>query len=143
VVRVGGNRLGWVFVAGLLAVLVGAAEASAAIDARGTRIDATASHAPGTNRIEVRGQVTCSDCVRFTLGLTITQRGTGALAQGGVRCRCEGPTTRWVLRARILDGTPFELGRARVCAWVVTRSASGAATDAHQFCRAVTIATPT
>jgi hypothetical protein len=107
-----------------------------AIDPLHTKIDATA-RLDGTRKVvRVTGQVRCARCDRFTLVATVSQRSTGALAVGGLRCLCRSDTERWSLKARV--GEPpsrFVAGVGRICAWVVARNARGKPIDAFQWCR--------
>jgi hypothetical protein len=87
--------------------------------------------------LTVRGRVSCEACNRFLIGVTVTQRASGALALGGIRCRCSGEPREWSALARARTEARFALGKARACAWVVTRGESGKFTDAVQVCRAI------
>jgi hypothetical protein len=67
----------------------------------------------------------------------VSQHTSGAVAQGGVRCVCQGVRERWSLSARAREGTKFRQGAARVCVWIIARGASGKAIDADQWCEGV------
>jgi hypothetical protein len=123
-------------VAASLAALPPLASAGA-IDAGASSIARSAHvNAKGT-ALQLRGVVRCSACKSFTLGATVSQAGSGAIGQGGVRCVCHGPAERWVVTARTREATTFRAGTARVCVWITARGASGAAVDARQWCETV------
>jgi hypothetical protein len=46
----------------------------------GTTIDDVARVAPGGKTLELSGLITCTNCVSFRLGLTVTQGQTATLA---------------------------------------------------------------
>jgi hypothetical protein len=87
----------------------------------------------------LRGVVRCATCKRFTLGATVSQSSSGAVAQGGVRCECRGATERWLVTARAREATTFRAGTARVCVWIIARGTAGEAIDARQWCENVTL----
>ena len=123
----------------VLSLAIGPSVAAAgAIGASSTVAD-PARLAAGGRALQVRGVVRCSACSGFTLGATVSQRGSGAIAQGGVRCTCHSAAEHWVLTARAREGTRFRPGAARVCVWVTARSQGGEAIDARQWCESVTL----
>ena len=87
----------------------------------------------------LRGVVRCAACKRFTLGATVSQSSSGAVAQGGVRCVCRSATVRWLVTARAREATTFRAGTARVCVWIIARGTTGKAIDARQWCEDVTL----
>lgn len=126
----------------LLPFLLGAqgrGTAPAAIDPARSSIADSARLAARAADVQLHGVVRCTGCRSFTLGATVSQRGTGALAQGGIRCICHGTAERWSLTARAQAGVRFEPGAARVCVWVAARGAGGRALDARQWCEPVTL----
>jgi hypothetical protein len=126
--------------AGLVLSLGPAGSASArAIDPAGTTIGNTARLSASARTLRLDGVVACADCRAFTLGATVTQSTSAAVAQGGVRCVCHGVRERWFLTARAREGTKFQAGGARVCVWIIARGATGTAIDANQWCETVTL----
>jgi hypothetical protein len=114
-----------------------ATPALAAVDPGGTLVRPVAKLASDGRSARLTGQVTCATCRRLTLAVTISQR-SGALAQGGVRCRCRSVTESWTIDARVRAGSgTLHAGRAKVCAWVVGQGATGKPVDAYQWCRVV------
>jgi hypothetical protein len=105
-----------------------------AIDPSHSAIGDSARLSAGGRAIRVQGIVRCTGCSRFTLGATISQGASGAVAQGGVRCVCQGGTERWFATARAREATRFRPGPARVCVWIIARGSGGAAIDAAQWC---------
>jgi hypothetical protein len=119
-----------------LAAMPSAASASA-IDPGRSTIGSSAELNAGGTTVMLRGVVQCATCKRFTLGATVSQHTTGAVAQGGVRCVCRGSGERWVVTARAREATAFRAGPARVCVWIIGRGTTGEAIDARQWCRNV------
>jgi hypothetical protein len=114
-----------------------AVAAASAIDASGSTIADSARLGSAGRSLQLRGVVRCNTCRGFTLGATVSQGGSGAIAQGGVRCTCRGTAERWLLTARAREATTFRAGAARVCVWVTARSQGGKAIDARQWCESV------
>jgi hypothetical protein len=125
--------------AALAAFAVPAHTASAGIQPKGTVIDAKVALDASTKTMALTGRIACSDCAGFTLGVTVSQRGSGALAQGGVACRCRGPINSWAVTARVRGKAAFAEGRAMACAWLRIRGGSDKVKDAHQWCRIVRV----
>jgi hypothetical protein len=122
----------------LLCGLAGSASARA-IDPAHSSIGNSARLTPSATAVQLEGIVTCATCRRFTLGATISQTGSGAVGQGGVRCVCHGAREHWFLTARAREATKFKPGAARVCVWIIARGSAGKAIDAEQWCEAVTL----
>jgi hypothetical protein len=120
----------------LLAALAPAASAGA-IDPAGSSIANSAELGARGTTLQLHGLVQCGACKGFTLGATVSQAGTGAIGQGGVRCICHGARERWLLTAHAREATAFRTGAARVCVWLTARGASGKAIDARQWCESV------
>jgi hypothetical protein len=93
--------------------------------------------APSGRVVVLSGSVVCGGCGVVTLGVTLSQASTGALAQGGIRCRCSDGTIRMTIRAVARYGT-FTPGRAKACAWLVSEGSETAGT-ARQWCRPMTL----
>jgi hypothetical protein len=110
-----------------------------AIDPAHTTVGNSARLGTDAKTVAIDGVVACATCRTFTLGATVSQRTSGAVAQGGVRCVCHGARERWTLTARAREGTRFRQGGARVCVWIIARRAAGRAIDAEQWCENVTL----
>jgi hypothetical protein len=110
-----------------------------AIDPARSTVGDSARLSASANAVQLNGVVRCTGCRRFTLGVTVSQAGSGAVAQGGVRCTCRGASERWAALARTREGTKFRPGPARVCVWVIARGGEGTAIDAEQWCERLTL----
>lgn len=117
---------------------VAAASGSDIDRARSSVGDSARLNAAGT-ALHLTGVVRCADCRTFTLGATVSQRTSGAVAQGGVRCVCRGAVEHWRLTARARESTTFEPGAARVCVWVIARGSAARPIDARQWCESVAL----
>lgn len=118
--------------------LVAGSAAADAIDPAQTTMSPQAKVTNGGRSVSVSGQVHCVTCARFTLAVTVSQRG-GGLAQGGVRCVCRIATERWIVTAKSRQASKLRAGPARVCTWVLAEGAEGDPIDAYQWCRNVTL----
>jgi hypothetical protein len=118
--------------------IAGSASAGAIDPARST-VAGTAHLSRGATAVRLAGVVHCAACRTFTLGATVSQRTTGAVGQGGVRCVCNGTAERWQLTARAREKTRFKPGAARVCVWIIARGADRGPIDAAQWCERVTL----
>jgi hypothetical protein len=84
----------------------------------------------------VSGPVACTRGERSTVDARVTQRQTGALAEGRWRGTCTGKKQTWrVRRALTKHRERFARGAAEACGLLLTRR-RGRVTDAHQWCRA-------
>ncbi|MDX6535775.1 MAG: hypothetical protein QOD37_116 [Gaiellales bacterium] len=122
-----------------LALALGASAPAGASDPAHAHIAGSATLNARASAVLVTGVVTCTGCRRFTLGATVSQRSSGAVAQGGVRCVCHGSRERWLVTARAREATRFQPGRARVCVWLIARGSAEAAIDANQWCENVSL----
>ena len=122
----------------LALALAGSAYAGAIDPARSTIGNSARLNANAT-AVHLDGVVYCATCRRFTLGATVSQSGSGAVGQGGVRCVCRGAREHWLLTARTREATRFKPGAARVCVWIIARDSRGKAIDAKQWCESVTL----
>jgi hypothetical protein len=87
--------------------------------------------------LEAAGPIRCSERERAAIRVTISQRTTGAVAEGRWRGRCRSTTTRWTARGFVAQSSAtFQPGTAQACALGVTRRAQNV-TDAKQWCRTV------
>lgn len=123
-----------------LSVVLGIGSASAgAIDPARSTIADTARLSKGATAVNLAGIVHCPNCRTFTLGATVSQRTSGAVGQGGVRCVCHGVAERWLVTARAREATRFKPGAARVCVWIIARGADRTPIGAEQWCEGVTL----
>ena len=109
------------------------------IDQAGSAVGDTARVNQAGTVVHLVGVVRCAGCRAFTLGATVSQRSSGAVGQGGVRCVCNGAGERWRLTARSREATAFSPGAARVCVWVIARGPSDKPIDARQWCERISL----
>jgi hypothetical protein len=103
-------------------------------------IDRHATLDEGGRVVQVTGPIGCSQVERATIRVTVSQRTTGAVAEGRWRGRCAPTARTWTVRRFVQQGSAtFETGTARVCALGVTRSGAKV-TDAKQWCQTVRLA---
>lgn len=127
-------------VAGLALVIgIGGSASARAIDPARSSIADTARLSASATAVRLQGVVHCATCRMFTLGATVSQRTSGAVGQGGVRCVCHGTRERWLVTARAREATRFKPGAARICVWIIARGADRSAIDAEQWCESVTL----
>jgi hypothetical protein len=127
-------------VAAVLFLVLGIGSASAgAIDPARSTIADTARLSTGATAVHLAGVVHCPSCRAFTLGATVSQRTSGAVGQGGVRCVCHGAAERWLVTARAREATRFKPGVARVCIWIIARGSDRTPIGAEQWCEGVTL----
>ena len=86
----------------------------------------------------VTGPLACTDSERAFLHVTVTQRATGAVAEGHTRLLCTGETQHWEVHAVIRGHATFQEGPATAVA-VGRTLLRGEATDAHQWLVDVTL----
>jgi hypothetical protein len=87
----------------------------------------------------VTGPMECTEGERAYLRVTVTQRATGAVAQGRTRLICTGDTQRWEVHASIRGKETFAEAPATAVALART-SDRGDITDAHQWLVDITLA---
>ncbi|HEX6388925.1 MAG TPA: hypothetical protein VFZ89_05755 [Solirubrobacteraceae bacterium] len=98
-------------------------------------IDATVTVRPDGRTLIVSGPLACTRGERVTVDARVTQRQTGALAEGRWRGICTGERQTWrVRRAATKHRERFAPGAAEACGLLLTRR-RGRVTDAHQWCR--------
>jgi hypothetical protein len=86
---------------------------------------------------EAAGPIRCSERERAAIRVTISQRTTGAVAEGRWRGRCPATTTTWTARGFApLGSATFQPGTAQACALGITRRGRSV-TDAKQWCRTI------
>lgn len=90
--------------------------------------------------VRVTGPIRCSQVERATIRVTVSQRTTGAVAEGQWRGRCRPTTRTWTVRRFVQHGsTTFETSTAQACALGVTRRGTKV-TDAKRRCQTVRLA---
>jgi hypothetical protein len=95
-------------------------------------IDLHASLSTDGTRIVLTGPIRCTQEEWVDMRVTVTQRTTGALAEGRLRLRGSTIEQHWELIANALGSADFEAGDATAVAMAVT-TRKGVATDAHQW----------
>jgi hypothetical protein len=100
-------------------------------------IDATAIVEDGRHLL-VTGPLECDLGERVHVLVTVTQRTTGAVAQGRGLLTCTGVEAPWSVEAEVQGRAAFSPGEATAVAiaWTVRR---GVATDAHQWLVPITL----
>jgi hypothetical protein len=76
---------------------------------------------------------------RVVLRVTVTQRATGALAEGETQFAASGVLQQWSLRAQTMGRKTFAPGPARATALALTVARGGEVTDAHQWLVDITL----
>ena len=90
-------------------------------------------------RLDVSGPITVTAGERMALRVTVTQRSTGAVAEGeGFLIGIVNPQ-QWEVRAHSVGKAVFEPGPATAVALGVTTARGAAATDAHQWLVEITL----
>ena len=125
----------------LMATTMIALTASASAGVVLNTIDREASLDAGGHVVEATGPIRCSQVERATIRVTVSQRTSGAVAEGRWRGRCRRSTRTWTATRFVPQGAAiFEAGRAQACALAVTRRAKRG-TDAKQWCRTIELTT--
>jgi len=104
-------------------------------------IDAQAVIAANGRRLIVSGPIQCTAGERVSIRVTVTQRSTGAIAEGSVVGVCTGNIDRWEVQATTRGKEAFQEGAATAVA-IATTTTGGQTTDAHQWLVNMTLATP-
>ena len=78
------------------------------------------------------GQTVCDAGETAEIRVTVTQRSTGAVAEGGTRITCTGDHQQWVVRAPTDGKQPFAEGSVTVVYFIRTFYREDS-TDAHQW----------
>jgi hypothetical protein len=95
-------------------------------------IDPVAAVADDGRHVIVTGPLTCTSGERAYLQVTVTQRETGAIAQGSTLIRCTGNVLEWEAHATVRGAAVFQPGPATAVAAART-TAHRQVTDAHQW----------
>jgi hypothetical protein len=114
-----------------VAALVGMAPMALARITANT-IDPVAHLSDRGRQLTVTGPIACAEGERAHLRVTVTQRTTGAVAEGRAAFDCTGGTQQWEVRATVHGRDAFEEGPATAAALGRTVD-DGKVTDAHQW----------
>jgi len=101
-------------------------------------IDPVAIVADNGRHIIVTGPIRCDQEERADLRVTVTQRDTGAVAEGSTIFTCTVETQQWEVHAVTHGKATFEEGPATAVA-VASTSSRRQTTDAHQWLVAITL----
>jgi hypothetical protein len=88
--------------------------------------------------VTVTGPITCSEPQPLDLSVTVTQRSTGAIAQGHTRTFCTAEQRQWEVQAWVRGNETFQDGAATAVAVALTIS-NHTVDDAHQWLVDVTL----
>ena len=101
-------------------------------------IDRVAIVTDNGRQIIVTGPIRCDKIQRGDLRVTVTQRSTGAVAEGRTVITCAVDEQQWELRASTQGKKTFEEGAAIAVA-VASTSSAGDTDDAHQWLVDITL----
>lgn len=122
----------------LLCNAIAGAEVFADGSVRVTRFDPALSLNASGRRVFVTGTVECTQGEKVQLHLTISQRLTGAVAEGNWKGVCTGNPQVWETDAVTQADGKFQLGAAQAVGFGVTIS-QGKPTDAIQWFDDITL----
>jgi hypothetical protein len=103
-------------------------------------IDPVATVSDNGRRIVLTGPIQTDVVERIYLRVTVTQRTTGAVAEGTAVLRSTGALQQWEVQAKTRGKASFEAGPATAVAIGVT-SDHGQTSDAHQWLVNITLET--
>ncbi len=125
--------------AGLAAALSLSCYAPLAVAGRSTNtIDPVALVTNQGRHVLVTGPITCTASEVAYLRVRVTQRATGAVAEGRTRLTCTGAPQHWEVQASVHGHESVAAGPATAVAFARTTS-QGDTTDAHQWLVDITI----
>jgi hypothetical protein len=101
-------------------------------------IDGAALVTDGGRHIVITGPLSCTAGERAFLRVTVTQRETGAIAEGHTLVRCSGDIRQWEVHATVRGAAVFQQGLATAAALART-SAHGDISDSHQWLVNITL----
>jgi hypothetical protein len=104
----------------------------------GNTINPIATLDSGGNRVALSGPFTCSQVEWVAFRVTVTQRTTGAIAEGYALRLGSTTSQQWQVLATTRGDAAFEPGPA-VAVAVAVSTLHGEATDAHQWLVPVTL----
>jgi hypothetical protein len=99
-------------------------------------INRTATITSDGRHVLVSGPVSCTEGEKISIEVTLTQRSTGAVAEGVWQGSCTGERQQWSLKATTEGKNTFEEGSAEAVALGITKD-HGEVTDAHQWFRSI------
>ena len=102
-------------------------------------IDPVANVTDHGRHLIVTGPIGCTEGETAYLRVTVTQRATGAVAEGRTLITCTGGTQPWEVHASVQGDETFEEGPATAAASARTTD-RGETTDAHQWLVEITLA---
>ena len=103
-----------------------------------TRIDPVAMVTANGRHLILTGPIACTGGERAYVRLTVTQRSTGAVAEGNAFLTCTGNTQQWEVHASTQSKESFAEGPATAVA-LARSTVRGDATDAHQWLVDITL----
>ena len=95
-------------------------------------IDPTATLSDDGRHLVVTGPIACTTGERAFQRVTVTQRATGASAEGVTQIVCTGSVQQWVVHATTQGREAFAAGAATAVGFARTTD-RGQTTDAHQW----------
>jgi len=101
-------------------------------------IDPVAIVTDNGRHLIVTGPIECTESQKGYLHVTVTQRSTGAVAEGRTMITCTGATQQWEIHAAAQGNEAFTEGLATAVGLARTTD-RGAADDAHQWLVNVTL----
>jgi hypothetical protein len=101
-------------------------------------VNTTATVSDDGRKLVVNGPFTCTQREWMDLRVTVTQRTTGAVAEGHARFEGSTSSQHWEVKIAAHGDASFEPGAATVVAFATT-SLDGDVTDAHQWLVNVTL----
>ena len=129
----------WLVSTTVLVILAGVFVARTAFAKIGVNtIDPVGIVAEKGRQITVTGPIAVTAGERTELRVTVTQRSTGAVAEGVIFFTGSGQTNQWEITALAEGRATFEAGPATVVG-LARSSNNGQATDAHQWLVNVTL----
>lgn len=127
----------WLMLAAVVMILVGLAAPSLARIVLNT-IDPVAIVTDNGHHLVMTGPITWTAGERVYLRVTVTQRETGAVAEGRTRETCTGDTQQWEVHAATQGKATFQKGPATAVAVGRTTTRAGT-TDASQWLVDITL----
>jgi hypothetical protein len=85
------------------------------------------------------GPLTCTESQKTFMRVTVTQRSTGAVAEGELVFDCSTAQQQWQVHANVLGRETFQPGTARAVAMARTTTNRGETDDANQWLVDVTL----
>ena len=101
-------------------------------------IDPVGIVAHNGRHVTLTGPIAITAGERAQMRVTVTQRTTGAVAEGHAVLTGTGTTNQWEITAAVEDNETFEAGPATAVA-IARTTVGGQATDAHQWLVNITL----